>query len=271
MATAASDFDVDPGPFTAEDGAGEAEPLPDLPDPGPVPVPQAATTYMPRSAWTSTARGGAQLTGTKLVGLACHWPGSTTDAYGVESAATVAGRLRAWRQFHVEDRGWSDIGYNFAIDQAGRVWDLRGSARVGAHCASPSNPDANHEFVGVLCIVGDREQPTSAMAVALWDFRRDVFLRRWPGRGDIRGHREVPGAQTACPGNPVIELTNNPQEQDMTPEQAAQLAQVVRDTAYIREQNISIARAVIKLASGSDDITAAELKAVQDAAAGRDR
>ncbi|WP_157988015.1 peptidoglycan recognition protein family protein [Jiangella endophytica] len=229
------------------------------------------TTYLPRSAWTSTARGGAQLTGNQLVGLACHWPGSTTDAYGVETADRVAGRLRGWRAYHVEDRGWSDIGYNFAIDQAGRVWDLRGSARVGAHSASPSNPDANHEFVGVLCIVGDRERPTSAMSAAFWDFRRDVFLRRWPGRTDVRGHREVSGAQTACPGDPVIELTNTPEETDMTPEQAAMLNQVARDTAYIREQNISIARAVVKLATGSDDITASELKAVQDAAAGKDR
>jgi hypothetical protein len=229
------------------------------------------TTYLPRTAWTSTARGGAQLTGTQLTGLACHWPGSTTDAYGVETAERVAGRLRGWREFHLS-RGWSDIGYNFAIDQAGRVWDLRGSVRVGAHCASPSNPDANHEFVGVLFVVGDREQPTAAMAAAFWDFRRDVFLRRWPGRTDVRGHREVPGAQTVCPGDPVIRLTNTPQEDDdMTPQQAALLLQVARDTAYIRQQNISIARAVLKLAEGSDDITAAELKAIQDAASGKDR
>ncbi len=163
---------------------------------------------MPRSAWTPTARGGAQLTGSKLVGLACHWPGSTTNAYGVETAAAVAGRLRGWRQFHVEDRGWADIGYNFAIDQAGRVWDLRGSSRVGAHCASAGNPDANHEYIGVLFVLGDQEQPTAAMTQAFWDFRRDVFQAKWPGRNDVRGHREVPGAQTSCPGNAVIALTN---------------------------------------------------------------
>jgi hypothetical protein len=161
------------------------------------------TEYMPRSAWTSTPRGGAQLTGSQLVGIACHWPGTTTDAYGVESESTVASRLRGWRDFHVNTRGWADIGYNFAVDQAGRVWDLRGLIRVGAHCASPSNPDANHEWLGVLFILGDEERPNAAMIRAFQDFRFDVFLPRWPGRTRLTGHGRapgVPGAQTSCPG-----------------------------------------------------------------------
>jgi hypothetical protein len=158
---------------------------------------------MPRSAWTSAPRGGAQLTGTKLLGVACHWPGTTTNAYGVESADKVAARLRGWWDFHVNTRGWSDIGYNMAVDQAGRVWDLRGLERVGAHAASDSNPDANHEWVGVLHILGDQEPPTGAMVTAFQDFRHKVFLPRWPGRTRLTGHGRapgVPGAQTSCPG-----------------------------------------------------------------------
>jgi N-acetylmuramoyl-L-alanine amidase len=161
------------------------------------------TEFMPRSAWTTAPRGGAQLTGAKLVGLACHWPGTTTDAYGVESESRVAARLRGWWDYHVNTRGWTDIGYNFAVDQAGRVWDLRGLVRVGAHCASASNPDANHEWVGVLFILGDREEPTAAMVRAFQDFRYLVFLPRWPGRTSLTGHGRapgVPGAQTSCPG-----------------------------------------------------------------------
>lgn len=156
--------------------------------------------FLERSAWTSSLRGGAVLTGSKLVGLAVHWPGSTTPAYGVESQDTVARRLRGWRDYHVGTRGWSDIGYNIAIDQAGRVWDLRGITRVGAHAASSSNRDANHEYVGVLLILGATEDPTSAMVQAFRAFRSDVFLKRWPGRTAIRGHGDVPGASTACPG-----------------------------------------------------------------------
>jgi hypothetical protein len=161
------------------------------------------TTYMARSAWTTAARGGSQLTGSKLVGIAVHWPGTTSNAYGVESASKVAARLRGWWDYHVNTRGWSDIGYNMAIDQAGRVWDLRGLSRVGAHCASDANPDANHEWIGVLFVLGDEERPTAEMIRAFQDFRWDVFLPRWPNRGSLTGHGRapgVPGAQTSCCG-----------------------------------------------------------------------
>lgn len=167
------------------------------------------TVYKPRSAWTSSARGGAQLTGTKLLGIVWHWPGTSQDVIGAESEAATANRLRGYRNFHVNTRGWSDIGYNHAIDQAGRVWDLRGLGRVGAHCASRSNPDANHEWMGVLLILGDREKPSAAMIRACQDFTHDVFLPRWSRRTRDTGHGRapgVPGAQTSCPGPFAAEL-----------------------------------------------------------------
>lgn len=65
------------------------------------------TTYLPRSAWTSTSRGGAQLTGTKLVGIAWHWPGTSQDIIGDPGKEAIASRLRSYRNFHVNTRGWS--------------------------------------------------------------------------------------------------------------------------------------------------------------------
>lgn len=194
------------------------------------------TQFMPRSAWTTAPRGGALLTGTKLLGLANHWPGTTTDAFGVESEAKVAARLRGWWDFHVNTRGWSDIGYNFAVDQAGRVWDLRGLTRVGAHAASNTNPDANHEWVGVLFILGDREPPSAAMIRAYQDFRFLVFLPRWPGRTAMTGHGRapgVPGAQTDCPGPFVAAkitdgtLKQRPTEPEPEPEPPTRKANVM--------------------------------------------
>lgn len=162
------------------------------------------TQYLGRGAWTTTVARGSTLTGTKLRGVAVHWPGTTQDEIGPSTQAAIASRLRSYRDYHVNTRGWSDIGYNLAIDQAGRVWMLRsttwGGNRVGAHCASPSNPDANHEYVGVLLILGDQEAPSPAMVDAFQHWYANHFRRTWPGRSDVRGHGQVAGASTSCPG-----------------------------------------------------------------------
>jgi hypothetical protein len=171
------------------------------------------TTYKSRSAWTSTAARGSTLTGSVLTGVAVHWPGTQMARFGVESESKVAERLRGWRSFHVTGRGWADIGYNFAIDQAGRVWQLRttnwAGNRVGAHSASTANPSANRQRVGVLLILGASEAPTLAMIAAFQDWRTRHFLKGWPGRNDLRGHGQVPGASTSCPGPRVRALISD--------------------------------------------------------------
>lgn len=159
-----------------------------------------ATVFKARNAWTTATRGGAFITPSRILGIVYHWPGTSMDAFGVESEADVASHIRGWWTYHVKVRGWVDIGYNFAIDQAGRVWDLRGSGRVGAHCASASNPDANWEWIGVLLILGDEEKPSPAMLQACRDFRNQVFLKKFPGKTRVTGHNRVPGASTTCCG-----------------------------------------------------------------------
>lgn len=165
------------------------------------------TTYLARSKWTSTQASGATLTGTELVGVAYHWPGTSQKIIGVETEAQVASRLRGYRDYHVTGRGWRDIGYNVAFDQAGRAWMLRstvwGVNMVGAHCASSTNPRANHKYVGALLILGADEAPSAAMFAAIRDWYWNRFLARWPGRRDNRGHGQVAGASTSCPGSAV--------------------------------------------------------------------
>ncbi len=38
------------------------------------------------------------------------------------------------RKWHVEGRGWSDIGYHFYIDLYGQIHKGRDIAKMGAHC-----------------------------------------------------------------------------------------------------------------------------------------
>lgn len=156
-----------------------------------------------RSKWTSSRNGraGRPLRASGMLGIALHYPASGNVSFGRLSQAAVAAKLRGWRNYHINGNGWADIGYNFAIDQKGRVWDLT-SWNVGAHAGSVGNT----RYVGILLVLGNNEQPSSAMIRAIKGFRTKTVLKRYPRATRIKGHQQVPGNSTACPGRPVMAL-----------------------------------------------------------------
>jgi len=54
------------------------------------------------------------------VGLVHHTVGTNTY-----TAAQVPAIIRGIYDFHVNGRGWSDVGYQFLIDRFGRIWEGR--------------------------------------------------------------------------------------------------------------------------------------------------
>jgi hypothetical protein len=230
------------------------------------------TLYLDRSAWTSSAASGDRLSGTLLRGVAVHWPGTSQDRIGDPGQAAIAERLRHYRSYHI-GKGWRDIGYNVAIDQAGRVWELRTTLwkgnLVGAHCASPSNPDANREYVGVLLLLGDAEALSDAMIAAFRDWYHTWFLFGWPNRYDVRGHGQVLGAETACPGPFVravvrdLTVPGSTQEDEMTPAQEELLryvsAQVKATAQLVVDENRASTKAIM---AGLQDVPGVNIDAL---------
>ncbi len=123
--------------------------------------------------------------------------------------------------FHTQDRGWSDIGYNYLIAQDGTIFKGRDPAngdqdRVrGAHfCASNSNT------MGVSLLGNLSEVPPTDDAIASL-----VHLLNWKTLKDeldplssnahplnsnlnvIAGHRD--GCATECPGNLAYPMLDN--------------------------------------------------------------
>lgn len=157
---------------------------------------------LPRSAWTTARNGraGRPMSASRMFGVAIHYPAAGNVTYRGRTREQVAALLRGWRSFHVNTRGWADIGYNFAIDGQGRIWDLTGF-NIGAHAGAIGNPTR----VGVLFIVGNNEQPSAAMLAAFRDLRAHV-VARYPKATAVEGHQQVPGNATACPGAPIMAL-----------------------------------------------------------------
>ena len=148
-------------------------------------------TILSRSAWTSTSASGPAFNFSRMRGIVVHYP-AAGKAIGEISKEAVAAKLRGWRNYHVNGRGWSDIGYNYGIDQAGRIWSLRGD-RVGAHTAGH-----NSTTIGVLFVVGDNEPLTDKAKQAFRDLR--AHLRRKKNTANVWGHTQMSGASTRCPG-----------------------------------------------------------------------
>lgn len=148
-------------------------------------------TILSRSKWTSTRASGVGFTWSRIRGLVCHYPAAGRDI-GVVSASSEQSRIRGWRNYHVNGRGWADLGYNYVITQAGRIYTGRGN-RVGAHCAGH-----NSTTVGVLFMVGDNEPLTKEAKKAFKSLR--AYLRNKGAGSGVWGHQQMSGASTRCPG-----------------------------------------------------------------------
>src|SRR5699024_10000559 len=152
----------------------------------------------PRSAWTSTSNGraGRNLRNADMLGVTYHWPGGGTNLLGL-SAARVAARLRGWQTHHINGKGWADIGYNYAIDGRGRIWNLTGLNR-GAHAGGTGA--GNYRSVGIVLVIGTNEQPNRAMLNSAKQLHAHIKTRL-PNATRVYGHRDW--TSTTCPGPAV--------------------------------------------------------------------
>ncbi len=185
---------------------GGARPQPTIAGPAPAPTSTGlATKVIARRHWTraGTIRSRANpMRGVNRITL--HHAGGTPVYFA--DTATVARYLESIRRGHV-GRGWADIGYHYAIDRAGRVWETRPIVYQGAHVK-----DQNEHNIGVLVMGNfDKQSPSQAQVVTMQKFvaelRRKYKVTASPSvrRSNVRTHQEW--NPTACPGKrlqPII-------------------------------------------------------------------
>jgi uncharacterized protein with LGFP repeats len=124
-------------------------------------------------------------------------------------AEDVPAILRGIHTFHVEGRGWDDVGYNMFADKYGRLWEGRAGgldkAIVGAHAAGYNTGTFGISVLGSYEKKAPPQKTLDAVAGAIaWklslsgtsaDAKSTVAGERMR---TVIGHRDV--GQTSCPG-----------------------------------------------------------------------
>lgn len=101
-----------------------------------------------------------------------------------------------------QDRFGGGISYTFAITPAGLIFEGHGIGRQGAHTGG------RNTIARAICFVGnyDRDRPPDSMVnAAAWLVAHGNRQDWWPARL-TGGHRDAPGASTACPGRHAYAL-----------------------------------------------------------------
>lgn len=160
-------------------------------------------TFHTRDDWGARPRKG---TPSKISseGITVHyggespWGGSNVDrsSGGAFMADTDHNRcasiLRAWQDFHMNSKGWSDIAYNSAFCPHGHVYDLRGPGiRSGANGTNAGN-SRSVAFV----YIGGGDDPLTEPAKRAAHAEAVRFRQSlWRNHSDWKS--------TQCAGNPI--------------------------------------------------------------------
>lgn len=106
--------------------------------------------------------------------------------------AAERAHMRQLQNFHMDSRGWSDIGYNFLIFPSGNVYEGRGKRKLGAHTTG-HNSDCGISFVGNF----ETEKPTAQAIGSFYQLRGKLGIER----GLMFPHCRT--FSTSCPGKNI--------------------------------------------------------------------
>ncbi len=170
------------------------------PDPTPTPAPQPAgwpgLQLVSRDQWGARPwrepNGSIPYAGPRA-GVKVHYLGTQYDFGAHDTCPAYVRRLQA---SHMDDDGWSDIGYSFVVCEHGFVFEGRGlNRRNSANGDVPLN-EAHYAVCGLVGSSGSTE-PTPDQLNGLRD-AIEYCEQQGPAGAEIKGHQD--GYSTDCPG-----------------------------------------------------------------------
>jgi N-acetylmuramoyl-L-alanine amidase len=100
------------------------------------------------------------------------------------------------RDWHVKQRGWSDIGYHYVIGLDGVLFDGRPIEEIGAHCLGHNTHSIGICYVGGLDLSGNPKDTRTDEQKNTLDKLLGDLKQVYPD-ATIHGHNEF--SNKACP------------------------------------------------------------------------
>jgi hypothetical protein len=112
---------------------------------------------------------------------------------GVQDGPTGIAAVKAFEAYHMDNRKWDGIAYNWLVDPSGAVFEGRGGGWRGA---ATRGWNARSESV---CYTGWGYEPVPAVALKAIQMVIDDAQFRYGGSLWVRGHRDM--SSSTCPGD----------------------------------------------------------------------
>jgi hypothetical protein len=146
------------------------------------------TRIIPRAEWGARFANGSGAAPLPARGVYLH--------HSVTAAVDGPGPIRALEEIG-QSRFGAGVSYTFIVGPDGQVYEGHGIDRIGAHTRGLN---LSHR---AICLLGNFEidDPTrQALDSIVWLVRHGASQGWWPAT-ITGGHRDAPGAATACPGS----------------------------------------------------------------------
>jgi hypothetical protein len=137
-------------------------------------------------------------------GTTFHVPNKITihhTATPNNDSISMPARMRQMQSFHMDTRGWSDIGYHWCIGQDGRVYEGRPLSAVGAHVGGNNTGNLGIAFIGDY----HKTAPSDDMLNICIRLLRAIEKLTGVKPESIKGHRDYHSSDT-CPGDELYKL-----------------------------------------------------------------
>ncbi|XP_022286899.2 peptidoglycan-recognition protein SC2-like [Crassostrea virginica] len=126
-----------------------------------------------------------------------------TAGHSCHDFDTCVTALKGIQNFHMDTRGWDDIGYSFLVGQDGQIYEGRGWDHVGAHTLHYNTRGYAASFMGnYMTHPPNNASLNAAKKLIEYGVSKGFVSSTY----HLYGHRDV--SATACPGDalyPIIQ------------------------------------------------------------------